>query len=109
MSKTVRVECGIPNGMSLQLWKRGYDDGTGFHPMIRDGSPVILNGPSSTDTGVGNTERPDLPFGVTEVDAEFWSAWLAQNEKNPAFGIGQIRAAKDQPEEVDKLDPNPPK
>ena len=31
-------------------------------------------------------------FGLTEVDADFWAAWLKQNPKHPALRSGAIFA-----------------
>ena len=81
----VKVACSVPNGLAIRLFKVGYDDGTGDNvkPMIGDGAGVRLNGPSALHTGAGNTSPTDLEPGITEVDAEWWGKWLAQNQQNP--------------------------
>jgi len=97
--KTVKIRCGVANGIELQLWKQGFDDGTGVKPTVVDGLPVRLKGPSGLRAGVGNTNLKDL-IEVTEVDAEWWSKWLAQNAKNPMVEMGFIGP-------VEEKTPNP--
>lgn len=94
---TVKIGCTIPNGIMLQLWKKGYDDGTGDGETMpsKDGVGVRLNGPSSLNTGAGATHRSDL-FGVTEVDAEWFGKWKEQNKLNPMFAEGAIHEVKDE-------------
>lgn len=60
--RTVRVSCVVPNGLVLQLVEP-FDDGTGFKQLRRVGPKVILAGGT-----------------ITEVDGEFWDAWLEQNK-----------------------------
>lgn len=95
--KTVRVACTITNGAMLQLWQKGFDDGTGDGERMprKDGLAVRLNGPSALHTGAGATHRADVEPGVTEVDAEWWGKWLDQNKLNPAVDSGAIREVKE--------------
>lgn len=94
--KTVRIACTITNGIMLQLWKPGFDDGTGKNPMIHDGPGVRLNGPHARDTGAGATHRIDVPPAITEVDAEWWAKWKEQNKLNPYFDVGAIREVEEE-------------
>lgn len=88
--KTVRIACRIPNGVAIRLSKVGWDDGTGVKPTVHDGPGIRLNGPSPLHTGAGNTSPDDLEPGITDVDAEWWGKWLAQNRLNPAVQLKQI-------------------
>lgn len=92
----VRVACTITNGIMLQVWKPGFDDGTGKNPMIHDGAAVRLNGPSARDTGAGATHRTDVEPAITEVDADWWAAWKKQNTLNPYFDSGAIKELEDE-------------
>ena len=89
MTDMVKVACRVPNGISIRRFKHGYDDGTGYKPMIPDGLPVFLPGPSSLHTGVGNTSADADPV-VSEVDAEWWAAWLEENKLNPLVTSEQV-------------------
>lgn len=97
--KTVTVACRVMNGLSVRLHKRGEDDGTGARPMIADGAPVRLAGPSSIDAGVGSTERLDEVPITTEVDAEWWGKWHEQNKLNPFVSKGLVYALEDRKED----------
>ncbi|MHB8272525.1 hypothetical protein [Bradyrhizobium sp.] len=101
----VKVACSVPNGLAIRLFKVGYDDGTGdnVRPMIGDGPGIRLNGPSSLHTGAGNTGGIGLEPGITEVDAAWWAAWLAQNQQNPFVGEKMVYEFKDKGEKA----PNP--
>ncbi len=94
----VKIACHIPNGIVIRRSKIGPDDGTGdgVKMMGHDGPGIRLNGPSSLHTGAGNTERPDLPPGITEVPDDWWSAWFAQNDgKNPLLTMNQVHVLKE--------------
>ena len=82
-AKTVKVACHVPNGLTVCLFKQGFDDGTGVNPTVRDGDWVKLKGPASLHTGAGATSRPDAAPGIIEVNAEWFDKWWAQNQKNP--------------------------
>lgn len=103
---TVTVGCKVPNGIMLNLWKKGYDDGTGDgeRPTIRDGVGIRLNGPSSINTGAGAPHRDDL-HAETEVDAGWWAKWAEQNKLNPYLVEGFIFEVKK--EEVPAGNPTP--
>jgi hypothetical protein len=96
--KTVKIACSITNGITLQLWQPGYDDGTGDGKKMprKDGPAVRLNGPSALHTGAGATHRIDVPPGETEVDAEWWGKWKAQNVHNPYFEVGAIHEVEEE-------------
>lgn len=86
----VRIGCKQVNGLMLQLWKEGFDDGTGVKTRIKDGPGIRLNGVSARAAGVGNTE-PVEDHGVTEVDAEWWNKFVDQNHgHNPMLDTGLI-------------------
>lgn len=116
----VKVACRQINGVTIALFKPGYDDGTGsgYRPIVRDGSPVVLKGPSSLHTGAGNTGGAGLEAGITEVDADFMERWIAQNkDKNPLLNFGMIQvlgpadeepAAPPATELEERLHNNPP-
>lgn len=105
--KIVRVACAVPNGVMIRRWKPGYDDGTGFKPTIPDGPAVQLNGTSAVAAGVGNTSPSGLDPGITEVDAEWWDAWLAQNGENPLVAMEHVWVLKDPEEAKAEPDPDP--
>lgn len=88
----VKVACLIPNGIMIRRSKQGFDDGTGdgVKPMIHDGPGIRLNGPSSLHTGAGATDRQDLPVAITEVEDEWWAAWLEQNQNSPLVTMKQV-------------------
>lgn len=86
-----RIACQHVNGISLRLFKEGPDDGTGQKPQVVDGPPVILSGPNARGAGVGTPSGYGGGFSVTDVDPEYWAAWLAQNKgKNPLLDGGLI-------------------
>lgn len=60
---TVKVGCTVPNGLELRLYKLGHPDESGSRRQVPEGPTVTLRG------------------AETPVDAEFWRAWLAQNER----------------------------
>lgn len=95
----VNIACRVPNGIMIRRSKTGFDDGTGdgVKPIVHDGPGIRLNGPSALHTGAGNTDRQDLAPGITEVDAEWWSAWLAQNQSNALVTMGQVYALDEEP------------
>jgi len=76
--KTVRIGCRIVNGITLQAYKHGYDDGTGYRPFVADGPGVVLRGPPALGVGVGSPSHAEAEF--TEVDAAWFDAWLETNK-----------------------------
>ncbi len=96
--KLVKVACHVPNGIMIRRSKAGYDDGTGdgVRETVHDGPGVRLNGPSAIHTGAGATSRADLPPGLTDVESEWWDAWLAQNQQNPLITMKQIYVQPDE-------------
>lgn len=96
----VRIACHQVNGLMLQNWKPGYDDGTGdgVKTVIKDGPAIRLNGPSAREAGVGNTERTGAEPGITEVDAEWWGKFETANRgKNPLIDDKIIEKMDDPP------------
>lgn len=95
--KKVRVACTVLNGLMIHKWKKGFDDGTGDGeaPMVRDGAGIRLNGPSALHAGTGNSGGVGLKPAFTEVDAEWFAAWLEQNKLNPFVAEGFVYEEKD--------------
>ena len=93
----MKVACKVLNGLLIQAWKPGYDDGTGdgVKSVIKDGPAVRLNGPSSLHAGAGNSSGAGLEPGITEVDGEWFAAWLEQNKLNPFVAEGLIYAIEE--------------
>lgn len=95
----VKVACKVLNGITIVKWKRGFDDGTGDGeaPMIKDGHPIRLNGPSSRNAGAHNSDGRGLEPVVTEVPAEWgFDKWLDQNKLNPFVTEGLISLVKEE-------------
>jgi hypothetical protein len=90
--KVTRVRCRVPNGIQISLLEP-RDDGTGFKQMRRVGDPVTLAGPRAL-----GAEHVD-PHSETEVDAEWWDAWLKQNAKNPLVLDGLVSPVEDDDKE----------
>lgn len=84
--KKVRVACLIPNGLMIRLWHRSERPEDGGSSIVADGPGIRLNGPSSTQTGAYATQRMDLEPGITEIDADWMTAWLEQNKASPFVG-----------------------
>jgi hypothetical protein len=99
--KLVKVACHVPNGIMIRRYKAGFDDGTGDNvkPMVHEGAAVRLNGTGALQTGAGSTHRDDIPPGITEIDAEWWAAWLGENAGNPLVTGKYIFAIKEDDEE----------
>jgi hypothetical protein len=92
-SATVSVGCKIPNGIVLQLcqptkWLEETPSGTRERirydkvgPRRFIAGPAYPNGP----VPLGFPERPPLAGGyaiTTGIPADFWAAWLKQNEQS---------------------------
>lgn len=99
---TVKVACMVPNGLVVRLYREGRDRVSGAPCAEPDGPAIRLNGTSALHTGAGSTSRDDLPPGITEVDQEWWDAWLRQNEKGAVVLTRQVRLLEEQ-----DPDPNP--
>jgi hypothetical protein len=97
MGEKVRIGCKQVNGLLLQLWTDGPDDGTGTKTKAKDGPAIRLQGINARAAGVGNTE-PVNDHGVTEVDAEWWDKFLKQNSgHNALLDQGVIYQIKENP------------
>lgn len=81
--RMVRVACLVPNGIMIRLQKPGADDGTGVRVTAHDGPGIRLNGPSGHNAGAGATAPEGMEPGHTEVDAEWFKAWLGQHQLDP--------------------------
>ncbi len=100
----VRIGCRQPNGLALDLFKKGFDDGTGFVPTVRDGPVMRLNGPTShVAAGASDPTGNADAFGTTEIPAAFWTAWVEQNKgKNPLLDGEVVFALDDEGQPVEK-------
>lgn len=89
-SGKVTVICKMPNGIILQLQRPISRRMPSRHGLVevteheRVGEKVALNG--------ANSSRVIGGFGVTEVDAAFFSEWLKQNADLPHVTKGLIFA-----------------
>ena len=95
----VKVACKVVNGVMLQKWKRGFDDGTGDGeaPTVKDGLAFRLRGPSALHTGAGNTSGADLDPVINDVPDDFrFADWLKQHEKSQFVADGFIYEVKDE-------------
>lgn len=70
MSKTVTVGCKLPHGLVLTAGDKSVT-------ISGRNSSMILSNES---------------FGITEVDADFWDAWLLENKDKKAVTSGAIFA-----------------
>jgi hypothetical protein len=93
--RKVRVACSVPNGIQLRLNQPG--PGGAGEPMVGQGAPVVLTGPSSANTGAGAQTRTDLGPAITEVDEEFWRAWADQHKNDPLLTGGSVHCLDDAP------------
>lgn len=87
---TVRVACMIPNGLMLRATGEHPNELTGRPEPISTGPGIRLNGPDARLMGVGATARQDVAPGVTEVDAEFMTAWLRVHENDALVTTRQV-------------------
>lgn len=76
--ETVLIACRLPNGIILH------------HPKNKKVT-VTLAGASSCKI-IGSR------FGVTEVDAEFWTAWKAVGAKSAIFSSNAVFEARNEAE-----------
>jgi hypothetical protein len=92
MANTVRIGCKLPNGLILEI----LEAGPGMFPAPM-GKRVFLKGSNSTLTAKG--ENPLIArFAFTDVDADFWEAWMKKNKDMPFVKNGSVfmeESAKD--------------
>jgi hypothetical protein len=86
----VQVGCRVLNGVVIRRTKQGFDDGTGFKPIVHDGPGVRLNGPPGANAGVGNSDGLGSEPGITDVDAEWFAAWFEQHKASPMVTEGHV-------------------
>lgn len=86
MGEKVVITSSLPGAVSLSVFTPGIDDGSGHRYPAR-GPGVIVPGIGSPGAKIENG------VAVSEVDSEFWSAWLEQNKDN-AWLAGAIVAKK---------------
>jgi hypothetical protein len=112
----VKVACHHIGGLSIRLFRQGWDDGTGsgIKPIVPVGAPVVLSGPPNRrdSLGTNSSGRVANSFGITEVDEEFMNEWVAQNSgKNPLLDSGVVYVLKDDaapepvPADTPQIDP----
>lgn len=77
MSKKVLIGCRLPHGLVLEY--RGVS--------------VTLKGKNSRV--VAGLYVPEQDFATTEVDADFWEAWLKEHSTFPAVTSNSIFVAND--------------
>ena len=77
MSKKVTIGCRLPHGLVLEY----------------KGVEVTLKGKNSRV--VAGLYVPEQDFATTEVDADFWEAWITAHSTFPAILSGAIFIAKD--------------
>lgn len=82
-SNIVVVGCKLPSGIIVDVCDPGENE-HGQKIMVPRRQPVTFKGANSSNIVGG--------FGLTEVDAEFWDAWIKQNAKFPAVANGLIFA-----------------
>lgn len=87
--RTVRVACLIPNGLMLRATGERLDE-VGRSIPVSVGPGVRLNGPDARLMGAGATARQDVAPGVTDVDAEFMTAWLRVHERDALVTTRQV-------------------
>ena len=78
---TVTIACSLPGGLVLSL-----PDAValGLDPY----ASVTLNGAAPTLSGLSGGDNAGV--GFTEVDADFWSQWIAAYATNPIITSGSI-------------------
>jgi hypothetical protein len=127
---TVTVACKLPNGLILQLWEmqdqhEASPTGTRTIQKARKkGEPVKLAG-----CALKFGQVPEVPmpggYALTQVPADFWEEWVAQNQDadvllnriifaHPTFDAASKQAQEQHVEKVksglEPIDPkNPPK
>lgn len=79
----VVVGCKLPSGLIVDLCDPATDE-HGRAIMLPRRQPVTFKGANSSNIVGG--------FGLTEVDADFWEAWIKQNPTFPAVKAGLIFA-----------------
>jgi hypothetical protein len=83
-ASTVTVACKLPNGLILQLWEMGDEfesSPTGTRTIKKahkKGEPIKLNG-----CALKFGQVPEVPmpggYALTQVPADFWEEWVAQD------------------------------
>lgn len=94
---TVTVACKMPHGLHLQLSDvrmetppQGGREVAVHFPM---GDRVTLAGANAGNRDGANPDgRSVAGYGLTEVDAEFWSRWVEQNKAFPPLVKGLLFA-----------------
>lgn len=94
--RIVKIACNIQNGVVLHLFTHTKGE-MGEPRVLRDGATVRLAGPVGVMGGT-NQSPSEWPAVITEVDAEWWEKWKAQNiGKNALLDHGAIREWQENP------------
>lgn len=87
MAQSLTVLCRLPSGVTLDLHNQETlkQRATASTPMMHPATPlrtVTLNGATHDPSYHSVEDRLLGRAGRTQVDKDFWEAWLKQNEKN---------------------------
>lgn len=96
MANPVRVFCNVPNGLTLRLFKP-FADGTGMSQMVPFGEPVTIGGPRSPQH---DNLAPAEQYVATDIDPQFWAAWLKQNDGSDLLSSRGLYAEEEKREEA---------
>ncbi len=91
----VKVACRVVNGIKINRFKPGYDDGTGKQPLAPTGPTVTLTGPSALHAGVGSSNADGQEPGITIVDKEWIEGWLEENSQTNLVREGYVSIVPD--------------
>ncbi len=81
---TVWVQCSLPNGIDIFLEEKFRDDQGNERWREIEDARVKLNGANSSLVIGG--------YGLTEVAADFWEAWVKSHQRFQPLRIGAIKA-----------------
>ena len=109
-TRMVWVGCKLSNGITLQLLDEPNVQATPgvLMPLMLKPphvkAQVTLRGANSvkSDFSLRGLSQPVYPFGVTQVPADFWDAWLAQHDNKhlPFIERGLVFALSSEKETV---------
>lgn len=93
----VTIGCKLPHGLVIRLYSKSEGE-DGKPVMATNSEPVKLNG--------ANDPKAIFGFGLTQVDAEFWEAWIKQNPTFPAIKNGLITVQSSAAKAIDQARDN---
>ena len=129
MADKIIIGCALPAGIVLHL-EREIPENAPVGTPVQRLQTVTLNGTAAARAGdhdgtIGFHPNVAARHGLTEVDADFWAAWKAQEERagtskllesGTVFESGTVQKAKSEAKEraqdeppADSLDPINPK